>query len=255
VRGTDPRTFGELVSLGNVGGAIPWSKTGYNGDVGITSEDVWTYGNVYPWLAAATNMEVISTGAGAGNDVIAGSGAQKVQIRYLDINLVEQSEIVTMTGGVAAACANPMYRIQAFRCYQVGGGGAASGTINLRTVAGATVESQIAATYTRARNSSWTVPAGRRLYIYSMGVSSGSAVPNKSVLMTLRATYDDFATRLLGPNFFMPYAEIELMDNSFVTKFNIPIGFPASVDIKMSAISDSAGAVCTSILRGVLVTA
>jgi len=256
MQGCDVRSFGEQISFGNVRNTIPWSKTGYNADVGVTSEDMWSYGGVYVWPAAAVAMEVISTGGGAANDAAAGTGVQQVQIGYLDASYNYATEIVTMTGGVAAPCVANMFRIQSFRAYRVGATvpAAAAGTINLRSVAGAVVVSQIPVGFTRARNNCWTVPAGKMLYVTSVAFSTGSAAGNKAVLMTTRATYDDASALVLGPNFFMPYHEIQVMDGVFIRQIEVPTKLPATTDIKVSAQSDSAGAVCTSVLRGYLVT-
>ncbi len=252
--GRDPQTWYTKLGLGRAGSYVtPWSKTGYNSDVGVTTEDMWVYGGPYVWPALGAQLECVSTGA---QDTGAGTGVQQVRISYLTPAYVEASEIVTLTGAApVATVANNIFRIQSFRAYRVGGNAVAAGNIDIRMIGGpATVYSRIGTGFTRARNNCWTVPAGKTLYVTSIAFSSGSAAAGKNVLFTTRATYDDASGRALGPNFFMPYHEIQLQDQAWERALEIPTRLPAQTDIKVSALSDSAGALCTSVLRGFVVT-
>ena len=95
------------------------------------------------------------------------------------------------------------------------------------------------------------VPAGKILYVTSLTLSTGSAAGVKSVRFTSKATYDNSGTgRILGANFFMPYTEVQLQDGSIYIPLEEPTRFPATVDIKISVISDSADAICASMLKG-----
>jgi hypothetical protein len=64
------------------------NKFGRNPDVDTAStpEDIWSGGGVYPWIdpAVPVELEVLSTGAGAANDTLAGTGAQTLEIDLLD---------------------------------------------------------------------------------------------------------------------------------------------------------------------------
>ncbi len=254
--GDDVQTwYTKLALAAGRGNVIPWSKTGYNGDVDIGTEDVWTAGGIYSWPAAAGPMEVISTGAGAGLDVAAGAGVQQVRICYLDNTYTEQCEILTMTGGVAApTAAVNILRINSFRAYRVGGNYVAGGTIIIRPLGGGATYSEIVAGYTRSRTNEYTVPFGKTLYVTSLAFSAGSSVGGGDVLFTTRATYDDASARVLAPNFFIPYHEIQLQDKAWYRDLEIPTRLPATVDIKVSAMSGANNQICTSVLRGFLVT-
>jgi len=218
---------------------------------------MWTAGGVNNWPGlAGTQMEVISTGGGAALDVAAGAGCQQVVIKYLDVNYAEQSEIVTCTGGVAApTAAVNIIRVQNFRAYRVGANGVAGGTILLRGFGAGATYSQILAGFTRARNDQWTVPAGKFLYVTSIAFSSTADVAGRQTIFTTRATYDDATARTLTPGvFFMPYHEIGIQDGSFIRYLEEPTRLPATTDIKVSAIAPSGNTVCTSVLRGYLIT-
>lgn len=250
----DPRPWMYNIAFGRIPNCVPWTKSGYNADVGATAEDLWTYGGVYVWPTAAQQMEIV----GGAGETAAGAGIQQIQLRYLDASYVEKSEIVTLTGAApVATVANDIFRVQNFRAYRVGANGVASGPINIRMIGGAaTVYSQIATGYTRARNQTWTVPAGKTLYVTSIVFSTGSPTGQKNVLFTTRANYDDSNGRILTPvnTFFMPFHEVLCQDNNFYRQLEEPTKLPATVSLRVNALSDSAGALCASVLRGFLVT-
>jgi hypothetical protein len=127
----------------------------------------------------------------------------------------------------------------------------------VRTIGGGpTIYGRILLGNTKARDSMWTVPAGKTLYITSVVMSAGAAASGKNVVMTLRATYDDDDAHILTPGaFFMPFFETMVQDGTFLRTLEIPVKMPATVDLKISAFSGSAGAVCVSVCRGFLMNA
>lgn len=234
------------IAEGNVAGHESWAKIGYNGDIGTTEEDMWTGSAPYVFPAAQIQMQLQSTSA---NDdgAPAGTGAQTVTIYYLDDAYAEHSETVTLNGlGAVNTAASNFYRIQDFIVSACGTGGKAAGTITLKDTGAAVTYGQIAAGYTEARNSSWTVPAGRVLYITSVTYSLYNA--NKGARFTLRATYDHNAAAVRS--FFLPYMEIGMTNGTLHRPLEMPMVFPATTRIKVSAIADQAGAIGTVTMRG-----
>lgn len=51
------------VAEGNVADHTPWSKIGFNGDIGTSEEDLWTAGGTYVWPTAEMQMQAVSTSA------------------------------------------------------------------------------------------------------------------------------------------------------------------------------------------------
>ena len=253
MRNNDQKDYREAIAGGQAAGAQGWSQLGYNGDVGTSSETVWTPGGEYVWPAAAQQMEVVSSGA---QDTGAGTGIQQVQLFYLDAAFVEKSVILTMAGVVAVpTVVADIFRPQTMHAYRFGANFVAAGNIILRTLGGGTTYGQISQGFTRSRDCRWTVPVGKRLYVSSITFSTGSSAGNKNVQFTTRATYDDANARILPANCFMPYSEILLQDSAFRRPLDRPTVFPAGVDVKVSVVSDSAGAICTAGLRGYTILA
>jgi len=238
------------IAEGNVAGHTPFSKLGYNGDVGSTEEDIITQGGTYYWIPTATALEVLSTGAGAANDTLTGTGVQKVKITYLDADYSQQTQTLDMAGGTPVPLTDTtILRVNSIRAVQVGTGGVAAGDIICRTVVGTNTVRQISAGFTRGRGLTYTVPLGKTLYITSIALSSGFTTSGKVVRWIGRAQVDDTAptTKI---NFFQPFFEIITEDSSFHRDFEIPIVIPATADLKISAVSNLAGSYCQVTLRG-----
>lgn len=240
--------FGYGIVSGQITGKTPLYKIGYQATVNNTEIDLWNVAAAYVFPAAAQQMEVYSSST---NDAAGQTGALTVKIWYLTSSFVEKTETVTMTGQTAAATvATDIYRVNAFRVMTTGTGKAAAGTISLRNLADTPIYSQIAVGQTRARNSVYTVPVGKTLYISQVIYSTGNKSGNRFVKFTLRATYDDKVGATTG--IFYPYNEIGMQDGAIAVHLDLPIKLIAGTDVKISAVSDSssADAVCTGSYRG-----
>ena len=236
------------IAEGNVTDHTPFTKFGYNADVGATEEDIWTIGGTYPWIASPVALEVVSDSAA---DTLAGTGVQKVKISYLDGDYSAQSQTLDLAGVTPVPLTDTtVLRVNSIRATQVGTGLVAAGNISCRLVGGAaTVYRSIVSGFTRGRGATYTVPLGKTLFITSIAVSSGYTTSGKIVRWIGRAQVDDTApdTKI---NFFQVFFEIMTQDNNFVRNFEIPIHIPATADLKISAVSNGAGSFCDCALRG-----
>ena len=245
---TDLSLF-ERIAFGIEPNATAWSKTGYNPDVGTTEEDLWALGSTYVWPSSPQQMEVYSANAA---DTAAGTGVQSVHLYYLDAAGVDKVETIALNGGVVATTATNILRVQAFRAATCGTGKKAAGNIDVRAIADTPVYSRIALGYTRARNTAYRVPAGKTLYVTSIVFSAVGTTAGKYARFTTRASYDDKGNYSL--DFMVPYHEVLVQDGAFYRVLEIPTRLPQNTDILVSALAGAASTICTSILRGYLVT-
>lgn len=88
-----------------------------NADIGTSYEDVWNESIAYPFPTAVQNLTVSSDDA---NDTIAGTGAQKVGVIYLDADYEEQFEEISLNGTTGVALAVPGYRVNGVYVTQAG---------------------------------------------------------------------------------------------------------------------------------------
>jgi hypothetical protein len=187
-------------------------------------------------------------------DYSATTGAQAVQIGYLDGDYVNDSEIVILNGTtVVPTVQSNLYRINGFRVVAAGSSGVAAGTISLRNLADTPIYNAIAAGATYSRCSQYTVAAGYSLYITDVTFSFGYAANQthycrlflKARQMTQR-NGDLFRTQEI----FYPYSEIVAANSAQQVSFTVPTKFGEKVDLKVSGISSVASGAASVVIRG-----
>jgi hypothetical protein len=235
------------IAEGNVSGHTPWSKIGYTPTMTTVESDLWSKAGVVNFPAAAMQMSVVSTDNT--NDKASGTGALEVTIGYLDANYAEQSTVVILNGTTQVdTTPTNILRVNSFRVTKAGTAGKAAGSITLSDKATrAIVYSFITAGFTRARNSAYTVPAGKTLYVVSWTAGYGySTNQTHYARLYTRATQNN---EIWTPGIFYPYTEIVCANTSQYVEFLIPTKLVSKVDIKVSGISTFAG-IASSSLRG-----
>lgn len=153
------------VGFGLVGGQRRITELGNNPDIDAAPEDVWTGGGLYPWMSAATSLEVVAADAA---DTSAGTGARTITVSGLSALFVEQTEAVTLNGTTPVALATQFYRINGMVVTGAGSGRTNAGDITLRDAGAGTTRGVIPAGYGITRQSQYTVPAGHTLSVNSI---------------------------------------------------------------------------------------
>lgn len=137
-------------------------------DVGSVPEDVWSGGGLYPFMAAATSLELVSSSA---SDTSAGTGARTVLVSGLDAAYVEQSDTITMNGLTAVALPRQYFRINQLLVLTAGTAENNVGDLTLRDAGAGATRAIIPATSGISRQAVFTVPAGHTLSVHSLFVS------------------------------------------------------------------------------------
>ena len=140
-------------------------------DTGTTPEDIWSGGGLYPWIdpASPVELEILSTGAGAANDTLLGSGARTLDIELLDATgnrVVKSVDMagatpVNITGGPFTAhnrmdvmTAGASEENEGQIILRTQGGGTTYGIIDFNAALGGGAGQSLQAVY--------TVPAGKK---------------------------------------------------------------------------------------------
>jgi hypothetical protein len=145
---------------------------------GIAANDLWGNGGIYPWMTAATSLEVVSTSA---NDTAAGTGAQSITVAGLNLAGTEISVTVPTNGLTAVPLVTQFYRINSVSVTTVGSGLRNLGTIRVQDVGGGTVRQTIPISSVADlspgvdKGSQYTVPAGHALLIMDIDVQINSS--------------------------------------------------------------------------------
>lgn len=105
-------------------------KFGRNDDVdtGSAPEDIWDFGGLYPFPAAAAATTIVSDNAA---DAGAGTGLQQARVFGLDANYLEIQEDVTLNGIVPVALANQYLRVHRVFGISFGTGGTNAGNVDV----------------------------------------------------------------------------------------------------------------------------
>jgi len=242
----DSVTFGEMVAMGLIEGASPFSKMGSATPVNATEVDMWSPATAYVFPTVAQQMEVVSSNAA---DAAEGTGVRTVKIWYLDSNFVEKTDIVTLNGATPVATnATDIYRINNFWAYTAGTGLKAAGNIDIRHLDNTPIYSRIGTGQTRARNAMYTVPEKTKLFVSQLAYSTTSSTDRNSQFV-FRSTYNSKEGSV--GSIFYPYSEIGTQDGTVIVHYDVPMVFPAGNDIKVSAIAvANAACVCAVQYRG-----
>lgn len=137
-------------------------------DTGSVPEDIWSGGGLYPFMTAATSLELVSSSA---SDASAGTGARTILVSGLDINYVEQSDTVTLNGTTAVDLPRQYFRINQIMVLTAGSTESNVGTITLRDDGGGTTRGLIMPANGISRQAVYTVPANHTLSVHSLFAS------------------------------------------------------------------------------------
>jgi hypothetical protein len=144
--------------------------------------------------------------------------------------------------------ASDIYRVNYIQALTVGTGKTAAGNIDIRNIADTPIYSRIQVGEVIPKNSIYTVPYGKKLYVTSVLFSAAANVANRAVKFTIKATWDRaFAT---ARDFFLDYSETTIVDGSILMPLEFPSYLPAGTDLKISAISPDGAAYASTIHRG-----
>jgi hypothetical protein len=219
-------------NVGLIGGEASGRKFGANLSVGGALETVWTYGS--DWVPNQLKNEKLRIAAGGNaNDTAAGTGAQSVQVNFLDENLAEVTEtLVTAGTSASAATSANCFRLTSARVIDVGTYHGTNTADIVLELTGGNVMGNIAAGAGTTEQAIFCVPAGKTMYITEILVSVGQA-DSCDVRLFRSADPSD----VTGPTFSGVYEEWGIYDFSGAVVFPLTthLVFPAGTDVWFEA--------------------
>jgi hypothetical protein len=229
------------IARGQVTGAQPYGAYGSRTTTGAESNVLWPNGAYSFPAASGVQMSIVSTSA---NDADAGTGIRTMDIHYLDANLVEHIETVTLNGitPVLTVATNIRF-IQCMHGLTFGSGKAAAGNISASN--GGNTYSYIEAGRVRCSSSVRMVPAGKRVFVTSFygGSISGNAGA-ATIIRLATTTYDGHDLTSVGV--FFPLASGAFQDNSSGLTIPCPLAFTEGQTIGMTFTTDKASTIVGS---------
>lgn len=229
------------IARGNIYGATPFGSYGEKTTTGADSGLLWPNGVfTYP-PTAGTQVSIVSTSA---SDGVGGTGIRSVEVHYLDANLIEQIETITLNGvtPVLSAATNIRF-IQCMHMMTFGTSKTAVG--NITAYNGAANYSYITAGAVRCSSALRMVPAGKRLLVTSMYGGAISGAGQARVILRLATptfeTHDFTQSNALTPLFSAVY-----QDSSAGLTIPCPLVFTAGQSIGMLFESDKVATIVGS---------
>lgn len=199
------------------------------------------------------------SGAGRAYTVVdqsAYSGAQVVKIEYLTSAYASKTILMCLNGNtgvntedVGGAALSDLYRIQSFRVVAAGSGNKPTGNLSLTDTTPTVTYSYIMAGFTRARNSAYTVPASKTLYVAQFAVGYAYKTNSTNYCRIYTRANVEAATGFHTGSIFYPFTEVICSNSSQLVELDVPTKLTEKTDIKVSALASYAGA-ATVALRG-----
>ena len=173
-----PTDFKYEVAEGLRQGYTTWNKWGYNPDIDVGTETVWSVGGLFTPLSSAGTLEVVSSSTTDDRDP-AGTGAQSIIIYGLDANYEEQTEVVTLNGTTAVTTTNSWLGVNRAAIYLSWSGGINAGDISITATTGGSDQAEIPAGEGSTQHAFFFVPAGHVglmdwLWVNAVKTSGGS---------------------------------------------------------------------------------
>lgn len=220
VSGLEPVfAFGELQTGGAAVNILLWPVTG------ITA---------VPVHASGVQMSLVSGNAA---DAAAGTGIRKVTIVYLDGNLDQQTEEVTLNGTSAVTTvATDIRFIQCTFGSELGSGGRAAGAITISN--GGTTYSYVAATARRCSSSARMVPRRKRLVVKTLSAGAIAAAAEAKGLIRF-STSKVYNSSFASSGLLFPIKSFGVQDSTAcVLDFDYVAGEGEIVAFEASAAAD-----------------
>lgn len=208
-------------SFGDLPGFSRITAVGNNPDVdsGTVPEDIWSGGGLYPWMTAATSLEVVSDSAA---DAAAGTGARTMRIIGLNALYVEIEAVVTLNGVTPVAVPTQFFRINRCDLQTAGSGQVNAGTITVRDAGAGTTRALIDPGFGVTRQSQYTVPAGKTLAVFTYIQSVTNPTATRDVTLTTYARLSTGVLRLA--------VEVSINGNPLVYSLPSPSIIPEKTD-------------------------
>ena len=226
------------VARGRITGSEPFASYGRHTSAGAESGILWPGATYMLPAAAGVQMAIVSTSA---NDTAAGTGIRTIEVHYLDADLAEQMEVVTLNGTTPVnTVATNIRFIQCMHMNTYGSGKAAAGTITASN--GGQSYSEIATGKVRCSSSVRMVPAGKRLLVDVVYSGSVSVTADASVIVEI-VTSSFGGHDYSADSVFVPIGAAAFQATSGGTTIPCPIPFEAGTAIGMTYETDKAATI------------
>jgi len=144
--------------MGRVPGVTLWNKFGYNQNISIGTETVWSPGGTFSRMTAADTLNLVSLDAA---DDLGSTGLEIIRIWGVGAGWVEQTEDVVMNGTTPVTTSNTWLGVNRMAGTSFGSGGANAGRIRATVTTGGSLQAEMPAGEGTTQQCLFFVPAGK----------------------------------------------------------------------------------------------
>lgn len=220
------------IAEGNVPNHIPLNKFGHNNTVGNAYETIWSGSTLYPYLAAADQIEILSDSA-QDDAVAVGTGAWTLKIIGLDANYDILEETITLDGAVVITTTAEFLRINRAIVLTAGTTHGNVGTITIRDQDTDTTRAIVEPMIGQTLMATWTVPADHTFFMTSWNVGSSLSKEIDIALLSRDNTIPNAA--------FQSKQFTNFKDTFFNHEKELPLKFTEKTDIEIRAKTAAGG--------------
>lgn len=225
------RDYTQAIAEWDILNHYPFFKIWYWPSSTASQTTLWNLWTEYVFPTANISVEAVSSNI---NDTSAWSWAKTIHLQYLNSDYEEKDFIFTMNWTTPVAWPIDFFRVNSFH---VMSWTKSAWIISLRLVWwAATIYSQMPIWATRSRNSVYTVPIWKNVYIDSVFLSCAYSTSWKSERITLHCSIDPHWSVITTWLLFYPIFEAMIMDWCAIKPKNWTIRFPEKTDVKVSII-------------------
>lgn len=172
------------VARGLVEGQTLWNKFGYNSDIDIGTETIWSTGGLLTKLTTPTTLSIVSTSS---NDTSGGTGANSIIVYGIDSTRVARTEVVTMNGLTPVVTATTWLGINRMAIYLSGSGATNAGKITATAVSGGSVQGEIPATEGTTQTGFFFVQTGHTALMDWIFININKVIAGTTPVVTIKA--------------------------------------------------------------------
>ena len=180
VRATDERYE---IARGLRQGSTTWNKWGYNPDLDVGTETVWSYGGTFARMTAADTLNVVSSST---DDDNGGTGAWSIIIYGVDENYESQIEVVVLDGTAPVTTSNSWLGVNRVAVYLAGTGGENAGDITVTRTTGGSVQAHVPATEGSTQQALFFVPAASTMLMDWLLINVGKVAAGTLPVVTTK---------------------------------------------------------------------
>jgi len=180
-----PSDYRYEVALGLRSAARTVNKFGYNGDLDIGTETIWTCGGSFTKMSAADTLNIVSTSVN--DDASPATGAWSIILTGIDENYEYQTETIGLDGTTPVTTVNQWFGINKAEVYETGSGGVNAGDINITVTTGGAVQGQIPAGAGLAQQAIFFTQANHTTLLDWVFINDNRIAGGGSPVVTLKA--------------------------------------------------------------------